>query len=1036
MTPPLPRRALAWAISLLLLAAACTESSAPPTTTTTLQTTPPPATTTTAGPPPAWEDPLDPNGLFVMLMWHQHQPLYPKDADGVVTRPWVRVHAAKDYYDMAAMLREFPDIQATFNLTPVLLLQLEELANGTKDVYWTHTEIPAADLTEQQRAFIRDRFFDVNGRIIAAFPRFQELADKRAAGTAFTAADYRDLQVLFNLAWTDPRFRTEEPLASLVAKERDFAEEDKATVLDVHLQIIRDVVDIHRELWDTGQIEVTTTPFAHPILPLLADGSAASVGDPQAILPQSRFMEIPDATEHVRRGLDVAESVLGRRPVGMWPGEGAVSQLVMSLYSREGVQWVATGEHVLRPSLDLGQGPFERDATDTVVDAELLYRPWNADLQRNPDIPMFFRDIVISDQLGFQYSGMEAGAAADDLIRRLRSIKDRLDEAGATGPHVVPIILDGENAWEHYPNDGIDHLEAIYTALGEAEFVTTVTPSRYLAEFGDHVEPLAEVFPGAWFSSNFANWIGETEEAVAWDYLAAARRDLDRAMNDGTIAAPALEAAFEKLLFAEGSDWFWWYGSDEESGDDGYFDAAFRELIGQMYDALGSDRPAYVSIPVIPQRPVSGERSPEDVVAITVDNTISDDEWAAGGRYALGADLLEAVEYGFDTSNLYIRVEFGREVLGDDAAGFDLYLGVPSATATRSTTLPGSLLGFPASHVVQWRGTNPVVVAAAGSLPPLDREDRFVTPDATYPAGFDGMSIEFAIPLEQLGVVETGDTLLFKLAEMSAGAEGAVLPAAGPAAAVAPDVSDVSPVIEVIDPTGDDYGPGTYTYPTDAVFVNGAYDITGFDVGVSGDELVLAFTMLAPITNPWGSPNGLAIQTLDVYIDQDPGAGTGRRLLIDGRNTALGPDDGWEYAITAEGWEPAVFVADGDGSVEETTPTFKIITLADRGRVILRIPLATLGGGDPTTWGYAAVVMSQEGFPSSGVRRVRDVLPSAEQWRIGGGPVDGNHTRILDIAHPEAGVQEAALSDYPPITGQSVDTLTPDDFAQIPLLVP
>lgn len=248
-----------------------------------------------------------------------------------------------------------------------------------------------------------------------------------------------------------------------------------------------------------------------------------------------------------------------------------------------------------------------------------------------------------------------------------------------------------------------------------------------------------------------------------------------------------------------------------------------------------------------------------------------------------------------------------------------------------------------------------------------------------------------------------------------------------------PDISNVEVFLDVEDPEGDDHGPGSYTYPLDGVFGAGSYDLKRFQVGTEGDAMVFIFEVVAPIQNPWGSPRGLSVQTFDVYIDTDPGAGTGARLLIPGRNAALAEGSGWEYAITVEGWDPAIYVAAQDGSWEETKPSFNVITFGDKGKVVVRVPRSLLAVGDPTSWGYAAAVMSQEGFPSSGVRRVRDVEPAAQQWRVGGAPADVNHTRIIDVAWPEAGVQEQLLSGYETIASGRIDDLGPDDFGVVPL---
>jgi alpha-amylase/alpha-mannosidase (GH57 family) len=945
---------------LALLAGACTPAAEP---TTTPTTTPP-----TSGRP-------DP-GFYLMLMWHQHQPFYPKDETGVYSRPWVRVHATKDYYDMAALVERYPAVKVTFNLTPVLLLQLEDLAGGAKDVYWTLSEIPADRLTEEQRQFITDRFFDVNPKIVERFPRYKELATDRD----FTVDELRDLQVLFNLAWTDPDFLAVEPLGALVEKGRDFTEEDKAVLFAEHRRILSEVLALHARLWEEGRIEVTTTPLAHPILPLISDTSLASVGDPAALLPESRFQEIPDADRQVIRGLDVAERLLGRRPVGMWPGEGSVAQLVMSLFSKNGVHWVATGEDVLARSLEIGS--FTRDARDTVEEGDLLYHPWAAQLRRNDPVAMFFRDVRLSDQIAFEYSGMSGTAAADDFMGRLRDIYESLDVQRAYEegrPYVVSVILDGENAWEHYDNDGKDFLNALYRRLSESDWVRTITPSEYLSRFAAP-EPLEEVFPASWFQPNFATWIGEEEEATAWDYLYRARQDLREA--EGT---SGYEEAFERMLFAEGSDWFWWYGSDQDSGNDGYFDQAFRELLGQVYDALGEARPAFIEVPIIPESPISAERVPEGLTTIELDGEFAD--WKTAGRYLISES--DEVWWVFDRSNLYLRLVSGAEgpVL--------VYLGGPQGEKT-AVTESGLSLGFGAT-------TRVMVEGEPGRL-------------------------ELAVPLTQLGPLDPGDTILAKV-ELG----GVLYPGAGPMGFQVPDISNVAVFLEVADPIGDDHGPGTYTYPTDGVFTAGSYDLERFSVGTEGDDLVFTFDVLAPIQNPWGSPRGLSVQTFDIYIDVDPGAGTGARLLIPGRNAALAEENGWEYAVTVEGWDPSLYIAAGDGSREETKPSFDVVTFGDEGKVVIRVPRSLFAADDHTAWGYGAAVMSQDGFPSSGVRRIRDVETAAQQWRLGGAPADVNHTRIIDLAWSGPGTQEEFLLGY--ASRDSIEGLGPEDFGVLPLLV-
>ncbi|MDH5371567.1 MAG: glycoside hydrolase [Acidimicrobiia bacterium] len=1005
-------RRFAAVVAFAALVGACTSSTNGSTTTVSEIAPAPPVTTTTVpGAPDA-----DP-GFYLMLMWHQHQPNYPKDEQGVYTRPWVRVHATKDYYDMAAMVEDYPNVNVTFNLTPVLLRQLEDLASGAKDSYWVASEIPAEDLTQDDKLFLLERFYDVNPKIIARFPRYQELAEMRDPGQVgvligWTAQDFRDLQVLFNLAWTDPDFLTEEPLASLVAKGSGFTEEDKAVVLGEHLRIIQEIIPLHARLWDEGIIEVTTTPLAHPILPLITNTDLARVGDEAALLPADRFLHGADAGEHVLRGLDDAERLLGRRPEGMWPGEGAVAQTVMNLFGREGVRWVATGEDVLARSLDVS---FTRNSEDTVEQGDLLYRPWAAQLDRYDDVAMFFRDVRISDQIGFEYSGTEGDAAADDFMNRLLNIRDSLDVEAAVAagrPYVVSVILDGENAWENYPNDGKDFLNALYERLNDADWVSTITPSEYLDRFAAP-EPLDEVFPAAWFQPNFATWIGEEEEATAWQYLFEVRDDYENALGSGEYGEEALAAAFEAMLFAEGSDWFWWYGADQESGDDGYFDRAYRELLGQVYDALGQPRPDFVRVPIIPENPIVADQGLSDILSITIDG-IRDDAWAEAGSY--GNTVPGGIKWAIDRENLYVFVGLGPE------HPFELYLGTPGPEKA-AFTFSGDVLGFGATHVLT-RHTGGVCLYAPVPEKPVGDCERLVA------AELDEGGVEIAIPLANLGALEAGDNIIAKLWDR------VPIPSAGPMAFQVPDISNVSVFLDVEDPLDDDHGPGTYTYPNDPVFIAGSYDFARFQVGTENDQLVLIFEVDAPIQNPWGSPRGLSIQTFDVYIDTDPGSGTGSRLLIPGRNAALDQGEGWEYGITVEGWDPAIYVAAADGTWEETKPSFGITTFGDKGKVVARIPLALFEHADPESWAYSATVMSQEGFPSSGVRRIRDVLGDAEQWRLGGGPADINHTRIIDVVFPIAGEQESSLSAYSGVSEGTIDDLGPDDFGKIPLFVP
>ncbi|MGC8875164.1 MAG: glycoside hydrolase family 57 protein, partial [Chloroflexia bacterium] len=540
--------------------------------------TPTPSPTSLPTPPSPTPTPLPSpeQVLFVAIIWHQHQPLYYKDPQtGLYAKPWVRVHAAKDYVDMATLVEQYPRIHVTFNLTPSLLRQLDDIASGARDVYWATTEVPADRLTEEQKVFLLQRFFDTNRKVIARFPRYQELLEKRGtdlsdAGLRATAArwteqDFRDLQVLFNLAWTDPDWRAQEPLRALVEKGRNFEEADKAIVLGEHLRLVKEVVPVHRRLQEAGQIEVTMTPYAHPILPLLVDTTQAKIARPDIDLPREAFSYGRDAQAQVQKGVQFYEEHFGQPPRGMWPAEGAVSQLIVTMVSQAGIQWMASDEDVLAYSL--GLPGFTRDAQETVQEADTLYRPYSVSDGRNPPVAILFRDRTLSDKIGFTYSGTKGDLAAADFVQRLHAIKDRLQAEGAKGPHLVTVILDGENAWEYYENDGKEFLHSLYRLLSEDPELVTVTPSEYLARFPE-MPAIETLWAGSWIDHDFATWIGEDEENRAWEDLGMVRDFLQEYVSGKRKADEAVLAqALDLMYAAEGSDWFWWYGADQDSGD-------------------------------------------------------------------------------------------------------------------------------------------------------------------------------------------------------------------------------------------------------------------------------------------------------------------------------------------------------------------------------------------------------------------------------------------------------------------------------------
>ena len=525
--------------------------------------------------------------LYVMLLWHQHQPYYPKDTDGNFSKPWVRLHATKDYLDMVEMVQDFEGLRVTFNLTPTLMNQLNELSNGSRDIYWVHTEVEADKLTNEQKDFLRDRFFDINSRIINTYPRFVELRNLRQNPQDWTTQDYIDLQVLFNLGWTDPKYLSLDPLNKIVEKGSNFSEAEKKIIPEIHNELIDKDIPEHLYAYKNDHIELLTTPFAHPILPLIHNSDLGKRGDTVSDFPNNTFNFEDDARAHVKKGKDIFFENFGFYPNGMWPAEGAVAQEVLQYFNDEDISWIATGQNPLEKSLDV---KIQRWVGGVASKPELLYRPWNTVLSNGEKIPIFFRDNYLSDKM-FDYSEKRSDLSVKEFENTILKLREKTSELDFVP--VVSIIADGENFWENYPNDGIDFLNGMYTVLTKYDWLETITPSDYLKTYGDSLDTIDELYPSSWFQPNFATWIGETDENQAWDLLYQTRIDFEEAKKSGDYSDEQINQAYEYMLLAEGSDWFWWYGLDQDSTVDYYFDQAFKDLLKMVYLSLGLEEPGF-----------------------------------------------------------------------------------------------------------------------------------------------------------------------------------------------------------------------------------------------------------------------------------------------------------------------------------------------------------------------------------------------------------------------------------------------------------
>ncbi|MEX2111808.1 MAG: glycoside hydrolase family 57 protein, partial [Pirellulales bacterium] len=409
--------------------------------------------------------------LSVAFVWHQHQPYYPDDVAGTNVMPWVRLHGTKDYWGMAMHLKEIPEMRATINLVPSLIAQiLGYTDHRAQDEHLRISRLPADSLSESDGHFLLDNFFMAHPQqMIRPFARYWELYQQRGlsidtaarALRRFTTRDILDLQCWSNLVWFHPiAFEVEPELAEFRRKGQHWTEDEKQWLLDKQLEILRQVIPLHRELAGSGQLELTTTPFYHPILPLLVDKRLARQAMPHVNLPRHLEGYSEDAAAQVARAVEYHQRTFGSNPRGMWPSEGSVAQAVIPAIAAAGIQWIASDEEILSCSTE---GWIARDAHGMVRHPEMLYRPWRLE-EAGHSLQMIFRDHALSDQIGFHYQRYRPDEAADDLLGKLESIQHAMHAVDGQ-PGLVSIILDGENCWEYYDNGGLEFLRRLYQRL-------------------------------------------------------------------------------------------------------------------------------------------------------------------------------------------------------------------------------------------------------------------------------------------------------------------------------------------------------------------------------------------------------------------------------------------------------------------------------------------------------------------------------------------------------------------------------------------
>ncbi|MBI3376431.1 MAG: glycoside hydrolase [Betaproteobacteria bacterium] len=554
------------------------------------------------------------HAVDLVLAWHMHQPDYRDPVSGEFRLPWVYLHAIKDYSDMAGHLERHPGVRVVVNFVPVLLDQLQDygdqFASGElrDPLLRLLGRSEATALTPAERRFAIELCFHANHeRMVKPFPAYRRLYDlfcslePQGASALEYLSDrfFYDLLVWYHLAWTGETLRRgSEPVARLMALGEHFSEAQRRELLELIGRTVRSIVPRYRALAEAGRVELSTTPYFHPIAPLLIDFGAARDAQPEIALPASSVY--PGGRERSIAQLQAAreahERHFGAQPAGLWPAEGAVSRPFAQLAAEQGFAWLASSQSVLGRSL-------ARNRTATPADAASRHRPYRlTDCAAN--CALFFRDDRLSDLIGFQYAKWHGQDAAVNFISELEAIGRAVPAAERP---LVSVILDGENAWEYYPYNGYYFFEDLYGRFETDAAVRTHTFSSYLAahpgeagaadgfaQFG----ALDNLAAGSWIAGNFSTWIGSTDKNHAWDLLCAAKQSLDLVFASGRLDGVRKQAALRQLGDCEASDWFWWFGDYNPAAAVASFDRLYRGKLRNLYQLLELPAPAALDVPI------------------------------------------------------------------------------------------------------------------------------------------------------------------------------------------------------------------------------------------------------------------------------------------------------------------------------------------------------------------------------------------------------------------------------------------------------
>ena len=598
---------------------------------------------------------LSGKNLSVAIYWHMHQPVY--ELDGVFLMPWVRLHAVKDYLDMVLILEKYPRLKLNVNIVPALLDELIQYTEeGYYDIHASLTISKVEELARSEKEYILNNFFNLRYEtMVYQYPTYRNLfkkryADKTVSIDDFTDQEFSDLMALFNLSWVDSTHYEKYPeLKKLIKKGKNYTQQDRIRIIELHKEIIKEIIPTYKKYIKEGRMELTTSPYYHPIMPVLCDYDTASKNlSNKENLPVNLDL-VDDAYNQVKSALDRVEEVFGVRPKGFWASEYCLTDKVLELFAEEGIKWTISDETILSKSINF---EFVRDFKGNIEDPYFLLKTYSYSSNKQ-NIDVIFRDAHIPNLINFEYSNLDTSVSALDLYNKIKTIQNKL-LVSPDDNHLFTIALDGENCWENYQNDGNEFLNMFYSKLEADETVETVLISDYIA-CDRNKKTLNKIHPGSWINKDFDFWLGDPVKNLAWKYLNNARQDL-KSTIESKPKHPNIQKALREIYIAEGSDWFWWYGEPNNSGQDNVFDFLFREHLKNAYKLMNEIYPEYLDTSIIDTVYVTDGM-------VTIPDTNANTGWISSNSIDLidgpvfrEDKIFDNINYGNDKDNIYFSI--------------------------------------------------------------------------------------------------------------------------------------------------------------------------------------------------------------------------------------------------------------------------------------------------------------------------------------------------------------------------------------------